>query len=175
MRHISWPGCSCVGRGVETRRVSEHPFFRANVGAVICEAAGQVLAFERSDVPGAWQLPQGGIDADEEPEAAVLREIQEEAGIVASRIEALGRHPRLLAYELPRDLRSRKTGRGQVQYWYYFRADAAMLEPAIVLGSEFRAWRWLELRDLAADVVTFRRPVYEELVNHFEAAVRPRL
>ena len=27
---------------------------------------GHVLAIERADIPGAWQLPQGGVDAGEE-------------------------------------------------------------------------------------------------------------
>ena len=153
----------------------KRPFFRANVGAVLCETEGRVLAFERSDVPGAWQLPQGGIDAGEEPEAAVLREIGEETGIDASRIDLLGRHPQLLAYELPRELWSEKTGRGQVQYWYYFRVEKLALASSIALGVEFGAWRWMELRDLAAMVVPFRRPVYEALVAHFERAIRPGL
>jgi len=151
------------------------PFFRANVGAVLCETAGRVLAFERSDVPGAWQLPQGGIDAGEDPEIAVLREVAEETGIGASRIERLGRHPQLLAYELPRELWSEKTGRGQVQYWYYFRGERLSLERSIALGAEFGAWRWMELRDLAAEVASFRRPVYEALVAYFEQEIRTRL
>ncbi len=41
--------------------------FRAGVVAVVTNSRDEVLAFERSDVPGAWQLPQGGIDVGETP------------------------------------------------------------------------------------------------------------
>ena len=44
--------------------------FRAGVVAVVTNSRDQVLAFERSDVPDAWQLPQGGIDVGETPTAA---------------------------------------------------------------------------------------------------------
>jgi putative (di)nucleoside polyphosphate hydrolase len=147
-------------------------FFRANVGAVVCRHDGCVLAFERTDRRGAWQLPQGGLDVGEEPPEAVLREVQEETGIDPGQLEVLREHPELLAYELPADLRSAKTGRGQVQYWFYLRAGA---EPRLPAEGEFRAWRWMELRDLVAEVVVFRRPVYRELVDYFERVVHPEL
>jgi hypothetical protein len=47
-------------------------YFRTGAGAVIANAAGFVLAFERADIPGAWQLPQGGLEAGEEPLQAIL-------------------------------------------------------------------------------------------------------
>lgn len=151
-------------------------FFRANVGAVLCDADGRVLALERSDVPGAWQLPQGGLEEGEDPESAVLREVREESGIVPSVLSQLGRHPELLAYELPEPLRSRKTGRGQVQYWFYLRLrESSAAEPKLPADGEFRAWRWMELRELARSAVDFRRPTYEKLAKHFEREIRPKL
>ena len=42
-------------------------YFRAGVGAVVLEPNGRVLVLERSDVPGAWQFPQGGLDDGETP------------------------------------------------------------------------------------------------------------
>ena len=58
--------------------------FRASAGAVIINGDGCVLAFERADKPGSWQLPQGGLDAGEEPRDCVLREVLEETSIPAS-------------------------------------------------------------------------------------------
>src|SRR5687767_13981343 len=52
--------------------------FRAGVVAVVRRADGRVLAFERADLPGQWQLPQGGLDRGESPEQAAWRELEEE-------------------------------------------------------------------------------------------------
>ena len=57
--------------------------YRRNVGAALFDRRGQVLVARRRDVPrhlGGWQMPQGGIDADEDPRQAVLRELGEEIG-----------------------------------------------------------------------------------------------
>ena len=48
---------------------------------MIVNDEGYVLAIERADVAGAWQLPQGGLDEDEDPLDAAYREIVEETGI----------------------------------------------------------------------------------------------
>ena len=45
-------------RKTETRQTQA---FRAGVGAVILNADGKVLFFERRDIPGTWQMPQGGL------------------------------------------------------------------------------------------------------------------
>lgn len=53
------------------QNISRSQYFRASVGALITNGKGEVLAFERRDVPGAWQLPQGGIAEGEEPIDAI--------------------------------------------------------------------------------------------------------
>lgn len=146
-------------------------FFRANAGAVLCNAEGQILAFERADVPGAWQLPQGGMDADEDPHTTALREVHEETGIAGGALTLLGTHPELLAYELPENLRRAKTGRGQVQYWFYFSCE----NPCIDLGKEFRAWKWTGFDELIDTVVDFRRPIYAKLARHFVEVIKPTM
>ena len=95
-------------------------FFRASVGAVIINSQGKVLALERSDTTGAWQFPQGGLEDQEEPLAAALREVQEETGIIPQSLHLLHQHPHLLSYELPPKWRSLRLGRGQTQRWFFF-------------------------------------------------------
>lgn len=143
--------------------------FRAGVGAVIFNTTGLVLACERSDSPGSWQLPQGGLKEGEETLAAVLREIAEETAITAHDLTLLGRYPEWLVYELEPERRSGKHGRGQVQQWFYFRLAAAVtvaVENAV--SGEFSAARWMELDELAQTTIPFRRPLYARL-----AAYRP--
>ncbi len=138
-------------------------FFRAGTGAVIVDAKGRVLACERGNIPGAWQMPQGGMDEDETPLACVLREIQEETGIEREHLELLHACDEPLAYELPPQYRTRKTGIGQVQYWFLFRLKAG--DEVIDLGrnGEFRAWRWMEFADLLDAAIPFRQPLYRRV------------
>ena len=146
--------------------------FRVGVGGIILGKQGNVLAFERRDIPGSWQLPQGGLDEGESPLEAVKREIHEETGLRAGDLELLATAHRLLAYELPEKARTKKLGRGQVQYWFLFRLTGQ--EDAITLGDkkEFRAWKWMPIGELVEKIVSFKQPVYQELVKEFKAYLR---
>lgn len=147
-------------------------FFRASVGAVIINATGQVLALERTDHPGAWQFPQGGIDDGEEPVAAVYREVEEETGIPAGALTLIRQHPRLLSYELPPEWRTPKVGRGQTQRWFLFRLgnDNAIHLPC---PGEFSHWRWLRFGELLPLVAPFRQEIYHDLAREFAEACQP--
>ncbi|TNF90392.1 MAG: RNA pyrophosphohydrolase [Gammaproteobacteria bacterium] len=142
-------------------------FFRASVGAVIVNARGQALAFERSGIPGAWQLPQGGLEAGEEPVEAVFREVFEETGIRQQELTLVRQHPDLLSYELPEEWRSEKTGRGQTQYWFLFRFNGDETRIELPENGEFSTWKWLPLAELAEMTATFRQAVYRRLAADF--------
>jgi len=146
--------------------------FRANVGAVIINGDGLVLALERKDFPGSWQCPQGGLDNDEEPLEAVRREILEETGIHASSLELLERHPDWLAYEFPEEVQAVKAWRGQAQKWYLFRLKGKDSQITLGEGKEFRAWEWVRMETLLSRTVDFRRPVYQELAQAFKAYLK---
>ncbi len=142
--------------------------FRAGVGAIILNQDNQVLGLERKDIPGAWQVPQGGLKEGETPLEAVKREVCEETGIQPGDLELLGTAPRWLAYELPEEMRTKKIGRGQVQRWFLFRFQGS--DQLITLGDqkEFRAWKWTTMDKLTSEVVPFKQPVYRELAEHFK-------
>ena len=144
-------------------------FFRANVGAMILNQDGEILAFERIDRVGFWQMPQGGLDVGEEPADATLRELEEETGLGPADVELLDECPGWLAYELPEPLRRKHLGRGQVQKWYCYRlvADERRIRPESTDDPEFRAWRWMRMDELMRTTTPFRVPVYEQLASHF--------
>lgn len=155
--------------------------YRLNVGAVLFNAAGQVLVARRADLPnaegpaGGWQLPQGGIDADEDPRTAVLRELAEEIG--TDRAEIVGEHPDWLTYDLPAELIGvalKGRYRGQRQRWFALRFTG--IDADIRLDAdphqEFDAWRWAELSELPALAVDFKRPIYTVLARSFRDFAR---
>jgi putative (di)nucleoside polyphosphate hydrolase len=141
--------------------------FRVGVGAVISNGKGLVLAFERKRIPGSWQLPQGGVNPEESYHKAVIREIEEETGLKGEDLELLRPEPRFVAYEIPEDKRSYKTGLGQVQRWFLFRFTGS--EDAITLGDghEFRDWKWMTMDELVANVVPFKQEIYKQLEEYF--------
>jgi putative (di)nucleoside polyphosphate hydrolase len=143
--------------------------FRANVGIAVARADGRVLALERIDQPDRWQMPQGGLDEGEEPVEASLRELCEETGLRKQHVELVAEHPDWLAYELPPARRRDKTGRGQVQKWFLYRFlgsdDDIDLTPPKGERQEFKAYRWMDLVELAEGMWEVKRPIYLLLVE----------
>ena len=75
--------------------------FRPNVGIILCNDENR-LFWGRRVGQNAWQFPQGGIQADETPEQAMFRELQEEVGYGAetlARIASLSVAPGYLLHE----------------------------------------------------------------------------
>lgn len=142
-------------------------YFRAGIGLLVMNLQGLVLAAERSDTPGAWQAPQGGLLPGEEPVEAAPRELAEETGIRWSDVTLVAEHPEWLGYELPPDARSDKTGRGQVQKWFIVRYNGA--DEAVNLPrsgtAEFRQWTWLPMSNLVARAWHVKQPVYRRLAE----------
>lgn len=150
--------------------------YRPNVGAVLFSRTGEVFVARRADLPnaegapGGWQLPQGGIDAGEDPAAAVLRELEEEIG--TARATVLGEHDEWLCYDLPPELLGVALGgrfRGQRQRWFALRFTGEDSDIRLDLDPhpEFDAWRWAPLVELPSLAVPFKRPIYEVLARSF--------
>lgn len=147
--------------------------YRRGVGAVLFNNDGQVFTARRIDTPGeAWQLPQGGIRKDEDPQAAMFRELAEEIG--TNRAEVIARSSRWFRYDLPEDLVGRVWKgrfRGQDQLWFALRFTGvdADIDLAAHGKPEFDAWRWSALEDLPRLAVSFKRSLYQDLVTEFRS------
>ena len=130
--------------------------FRAGVVAVVTNAGGQVMAFERSDVPGAWQLPQGGIDVGEATGDAAWRELFEETGLGPDEVELVGEYPSGRSTNgLPNCATvgdgTRGNDSGQAQRWFVFRVRDDDVEPTpdgVEFGRRGGGWSrdWLSTR-----------------------------
>ncbi|MDH3706339.1 MAG: NUDIX domain-containing protein [Acidimicrobiia bacterium] len=146
--------------------------FRAGVGVLIRNRDQLVAALERRDIAGSWQAPQGGIKGHELPLEAAARELEEETGLAWGEIALVAEHPFWLSYELPAAARSAKTGLGQTQRWFLVETGRDLDAAAVEAGGEFRAWRWVTMNQLVANVWRPRRPVYEQLQQAWRHLLR---
>ena len=138
------------------------PHFRAGVIIVVERSDGMVLAFERCDAPGSWQLPQGGIDAGESRCEAAWRELGEETGLGAGQVSLIGEHPEWTVYELPTAYQ-RGSRLGQAHRWFRFRVLDDAVEPTPD-GVEFGAWQWMAPVELVRLTAPFRQHGYSTVL-----------
>lgn len=159
--------------------MSEKPY-RPNVGIALFSPTGLVLVARRirDDGPEViypgleWQMPQGGIDADEDPREAAARELFEETGIVSA--SYLGESD-WMTYEFPPysgPPHKLAQFRGQRQKWFAMRftGDETGIDPLSSRNGEepeFDRWKWERLDALPALVVPFKRDIYSRLVTQF--------
>ena len=131
----------------------------------------RVLALERADVASAWQLPQGRLEASEEPLQAVLREVFEETEIPEQDLELLDFYPGPLAYELPLVRGAKRQGADRFNTGFFSGScrkhgrDGAI---NVTSGAESRAWRWMPFSTLLDSVADFRKAVYRRLAEQFQ-------
>ena len=144
--------------------------YRPGVGIMLLNAEGLVFVARRIDTPGAWQMPQGGLDEGEAPAQAALRELEEEIGTSNAEIVAESRG--WLRYDLPPALqRSFRGGRyrGQRQKWFLcrFLGDERDIDLGHDKHPEFDAWKWVPPAALPRLIVDFKRDLYRALLDEF--------
>lgn len=151
-----------------------HLPYRPCVGITLFNQAGQVFVGERIDYPGAWQMPQGGIDPGETVEQAVMRELGEEVG--CNKAEIIHIYEKTLRYRLPDRLVEKLWNSqfgGQEQTWVAVRFNGTDSDININAHdpAEFQAWKWVALSDVIDLIVPFKRDTYREVIKAFQHLV----
>lgn len=151
--------------------------YRPCAGVMLLNAQGEVFVGQRLDSTlEAWQMPQGGIDDGEDALTAAIRELGEETGVAPDKVELIAEAPGEFYYDLPEDMIGKiwkGKWRGQRQRWFLFRFLGSDGDIDIATKhQEFRAWRWLEPRDLPATIVPFKKALYEQVLTAFAPHLR---
>lgn len=145
--------------------------FRPGVGLMLLNNKNQVFVGKRIDTRSdAWQMPQGGIDNDESPKDAALRELEEETGVVSA--EIIAETKLWYYYDVPEYLIPKLWDgkyRGQKQKWFLIRFYGNDEEINIRKSPqpEFLEWRWADLDALPEIIVPFKRKLYTEVIEEF--------
>ena len=139
---------------------------RSGVGIIVLNKDNKVLVAKRIDNPkNYWQMPQGGIDKDEDFLKAAYRELNEETSI--KNVELIKEIDGTITYELPNHLIGiiwKGKYKGQKQKWFLMRFTGEDKEINIkTKNPEFLDWKWIDLDQITEVVVDFKLHVYKEL------------
>ena len=147
---------------------------RIGVGAVLLNRNNQVFVGKRKDNPiNKWQMPQGGVNENEDYLSAMKRELEEETSI--KNIKIIKEIDGWLEYELPKELIGiiwRGKYRGQKQKWFIVKFIGKEEEINInTKYPEFIEWKWLNIDELPNVIVDFKKKVYDDLVLQIKKTI----
>ena len=146
--------------------------YRKCVGMMILNTHKEILVGRRLDHPsGYWQMPQGGIDGNENPKEAVWREMLEEIG--TNKAELIKISNQWINYDIPSEtLKTLPWGDiyiGQTQKWFAFLFLGE--DNDINVGTdnpEFSEWKWTRMDSIVDSIVPFKRDVYAKILEEFK-------
>ena len=146
--------------------------YRRCVGMMILNTHKEILVGRRLDHPsGYWQMPQGGIDDNENPKEAVWREMLEEIG--TNKAELIKISNQWINYDIPSEtLKTLPWGDiyiGQTQKWFAFLFLGE--DNDINVGTdnpEFSEWKWTRMNSIIDSIVPFKRIVYKKILEEFK-------
>ena len=141
---------------------------RLGVGVVLLNSNNKVFVGKRIDNPvNFWQMPQGGVDDNENLLYAANRELKEETGVKSTKL--IKEIDNWLTYELPKNLLGKiwkGKYRGQKQKWFIMRFVGDEGEINIKTeNAEFKEWKWIDINQLLNVVVRFKHDVYKTIVK----------
>ena len=139
---------------------------RIGVGIIILNRENKIFVAKRIDNPkNFWQMPQGGVDKNEDFLSAAYRELEEETSI--KNVELIKEIDEILTYELPKHLLGiiwKGKYRGQKQKWFIMRYLGT--DDQININTkkpEFLEWKWIDPDMITDVVVDFKLEVYKKL------------
>ena len=144
---------------------------RIGVGIVLLNVNNQVFVGKRIDNPANyWQMPQGGINKNEDFFQGACRELKEETGVKS--VKLIKEVENMLTYELPDNLLGKiwkGKYRGQKQKWFIMKFIGKEEEINIKSKTaEFKEWKWIDINQLVNVAVKFKINVYRSIVKELK-------
>ena len=139
---------------------------RTGVGIIVLNEQNKVFVARRIDNSKKfWQMPQGGVDPQEDFLTAAYRELEEETSITS--VKLIKELDGTTTYELPDNLLGiiwKGKYKGQKQKWFLMRFTGDEKEINIhTKHPEFLDWKWVNIDDLTNEVVEFKIHVYKQI------------
>ena len=139
---------------------------RIGVGIALLNHEHKVFVGKRIDNPSnSWQMPQGGVNHNENFLAAAKRELEEETGI--KKVELIKELDIWLSYNLPKNLLGKLWNgkyRGQKQKWFIMKFVGKNEDINIkTKDPEFLDWKWINPLELTKIAVNFKLNVYKKI------------
>ncbi len=145
----------------ELRRFS----YRPNVAALIINSFGETLILNTRGRGDYWGLPQGGVEAGESLEAAVLREVGEETGL--RDLHIVRRFANIYKYTWSKPY-TRYGYKGQKQSLFVLRYDGSR-QSVRTNSLEHKAYRWVKVENLVAAASPVHRKQYELFLEKYRS------
>jgi len=147
---------------------------RNGVGIVLLNKENKVFVAKRIDNPKKfWQMPQGGVDKDEDYYSAALRELEEETSI--KNVSLIKEIKELITYNLPDNLLGiiwKGKYKGQKQKWFVMKFNGEDDEINLrTKKPEFLEWKWISLDLITEIVVDFKYEVYKKLQSEVKKII----
>ena len=150
--------------------------YRLNVGIIVANSDGKLLYCKRKNSDN-WQFPQGGIDRNEDPFLAALRELYEEVGIQKDKVNLIKESENWYKYDLPRKYKKNNflwnDFKGQKQKWFLFKLiGEVMIDLNNENNPEFDEFDWVDYWKPLDEIVEFKREIYKKVLSELESAYK---
>ena len=146
--------------------------YRPNVAAIVLSQnypeKCEFMIARRKGMRRGWQFPQGGIDANESIEEALLRELREEIG--TDEVEIIAEYPEWISYDFPKKSRNlrRYPFKGQRQKYFLVRLkEGAAIDLNAFETPEFEEYKYVDMEELFRRITFFKRRVYRQVIDYF--------
>ncbi|MBA4249965.1 MAG: RNA pyrophosphohydrolase [Candidatus Puniceispirillum sp.] len=140
------------------------------VGITLLNHEKKIWSGERIDHPGSFQMPQGGIDANETALDAAYRELFEETRIARHNIElicqAAEKYDVLWPEEVAHKIWDARFS-GQRYQWFLFKLIDKDTTNINTSHPEFRSYKWASHSEIMENIVNFKKDMYKKVIEKF--------